>query len=93
MRRGMGPSEASRDALLRILKRVRKFEGALIAADKLGNHGAACTGRVTFTYSYQTNNTGTQLARVDCLPNGSSMLTFQASILFVHFIYLSFLIL
>ena len=39
MRRGMSPSEAAEDALRRIVKFHKKFEGALVAVTKDGQYG------------------------------------------------------
>lgn len=39
MRNGMSPHEASADAINRIKKMYPNFIGAIIAVDKLGNHG------------------------------------------------------
>jgi len=50
MRNGMSPTEAAVEALKRIVKYHKKFEGALVAATKDGQYGAACYGW-TFQYS------------------------------------------
>ena len=39
MRQGMDPGEATKDAIQRIVKMYPDFIGAIIAIDKLGNHG------------------------------------------------------
>ena len=39
MRNGMSPSDAARDSILRIMKHYQNFVGAILAVDKLGNHG------------------------------------------------------
>lgn len=39
MRNGMNPTEATQDAILRILKYYSNFVGAILAVDKYGNHG------------------------------------------------------
>lgn len=39
MRHGMSPSAAAEDALRRILKYYPKFEGALVAVNKVGDYG------------------------------------------------------
>jgi N4-(beta-N-acetylglucosaminyl)-L-asparaginase len=39
MRQGLSPSEAASDSIRRIIKKYPFFIGAVIAVDKLGNHG------------------------------------------------------
>ena len=39
MRNGMSPQDATADAIKRIERLYPNFVGAIIAADKLGNHG------------------------------------------------------
>ena len=39
MRNGLSPSDATNDAIQRIVKMYPNFVGAIIAIDKLGNHG------------------------------------------------------
>ncbi|CAF0928928.1 unnamed protein product [Brachionus calyciflorus] len=68
MRRGMTPSEATNDAIQRIIKKKPHFMGALIAADKYGNHGASCHGLEYFEYSYRTNQSrDAEIGRVKCI--------------------------
>ena len=68
MRNGMSSSEAAADAIKRIVKRYPSFSGAIIAIDKLGNHGAACHGFPTFPYSYRDANcTKATLVQTPCI--------------------------
>lgn len=39
MRNGMQPTDAANDALQRIIKKFPNFNGAIVVADKFGNHG------------------------------------------------------
>jgi len=57
MRKGMSPSEAAEDALRRIVKFHKKFEGALVAVSKDGKYGGACYGW-TFKYSVVNEQLG-----------------------------------
>ena len=53
MRLGMTPTQATEDAMRRILRFIvggTQLQGALVAIDSNGNHGAAATGW-TFQYS------------------------------------------
>ncbi|XP_047126308.1 N(4)-(Beta-N-acetylglucosaminyl)-L-asparaginase isoform X1 [Hydra vulgaris] len=50
MRHGMSPTEAAVDALRRIVKYYKKFEGALVVVNKQGDYGASCYGW-NFQYS------------------------------------------
>jgi N4-(beta-N-acetylglucosaminyl)-L-asparaginase len=56
MRRGMDPTSACTDAVLRIEKYYPKFELGLLCVDKYGRYGAASHGW-TFTYCAASNNT------------------------------------
>eukprot|EP00794_Sanderia_malayensis_P005437 gene5437-6116_t len=58
MRHGMSPTEASQEALLRIVKYYPKFQGALVAATKQGEYGAASHGWNYFKYSIINPTTG-----------------------------------
>lgn len=50
MRLGMGPGAAAEDAMRRIMDAAPPFQGALVALDARGNHGAAAFGWV-FRYA------------------------------------------
>ena len=68
MRNGMSPSEATQNAIERIIKREPNFSGAILAIDKLGNHGAACHGFDSFPYSYRdANSDQVKLVKVPCI--------------------------
>ena len=51
MRQGKSPSEATAEAIGRIMQFYPKFFGAVIAANIQGEFGAACAGMKEFGYS------------------------------------------
>lgn len=68
MRNGMSPSDATADAIQRILKHYDLFVGAILAIDKYGNHGAACHGIPSFLYSVRDGTmNNVQTRRVKCI--------------------------
>lgn len=68
MRNGMSPSEASEDALRRIVKKYPKFMGAIVAVDKSGQHGAACHGLDEFKFSYGSRKSnGIVVETIKCI--------------------------
>jgi N4-(beta-N-acetylglucosaminyl)-L-asparaginase len=68
MRNGMSPSDAATDAIKRIAKYYPKFVGAIVAIDKMGNHGAACHGIDKFPYSVgDKNHNDVYIVEVDCI--------------------------
>ena len=63
----MTPDDAASDAIRRIA-RHQQFQGAVIAANKQGQHGAACYGMPSFTYCYRNANVqNTQTRTVTCV--------------------------
>ncbi|KAM0426375.1 hypothetical protein ACHAPT_008421 [Fusarium lateritium] len=52
LRRGMSPTEAAKDVVLRMLRRYPDISSGIVVVDKYGEHGAAGSGW-TFTYSYR----------------------------------------
>lgn len=52
LRRGMRPTEAAKDAVLRMVKKSPLVQSGLIVVDKEGRHGGAASGW-TFSYSYR----------------------------------------
>uniref|UniRef100_A0A7E4WB92 N(4)-(beta-N-acetylglucosaminyl)-L-asparaginase n=1 Tax=Panagrellus redivivus TaxID=6233 RepID=A0A7E4WB92_PANRE len=50
MRSGTTPRKAAEIAILRMKAVYPEYFGAVIAANKLGEHGAACNGMATFSY-------------------------------------------
>ncbi|XP_065071993.1 N(4)-(Beta-N-acetylglucosaminyl)-L-asparaginase-like [Rhopilema esculentum] len=64
MRNGMSPDEAAADALRKIVQYVPKFEGALVAATKDGQYGAASHGWDFFKYCIINPTSG----RVEIIP-------------------------
>lgn len=68
MRNGMSPSEASEDALRRIVRKYPKFMGAIVAVDKNGRYGAACHGLDEFKFSLASRKTnGVSVESVKCI--------------------------
>ena len=51
MRLGLNPKDAAEDAIRRIRKHYPRFQGALIAIDKHGNHAGAANCINYFKYS------------------------------------------
>uniref|UniRef100_F6SSI8 N(4)-(Beta-N-acetylglucosaminyl)-L-asparaginase n=1 Tax=Ciona intestinalis TaxID=7719 RepID=F6SSI8_CIOIN len=67
MRQGASPTQATEDALNRILKHFPSFSGALVAVTKDGLVGAACTGFSSFHYCVRTkSNPMTSVISVKC---------------------------
>ncbi|KAM0275705.1 hypothetical protein ACHAQH_007503 [Verticillium albo-atrum] len=57
MRNGMGPEEAARDAVRRMVRKYPAVASGIVVVDKDGNHGAAASGwGGTFTYAYRGGN-------------------------------------
>ncbi|KAI8724172.1 hypothetical protein NCS52_00274900 [Fusarium sp. LHS14.1] len=52
LRRGMSPTEAAEDVILRMLRKYPDISSGIVVVDKHGEHGAASSGW-TFTYSYR----------------------------------------
>lgn len=50
MRSGTNPKKAAEIAVLRIKQYYPNYFGAVITANKNGEHGAACNGMETFSY-------------------------------------------
>ncbi|RNA22220.1 N(4)-(beta-N-acetylglucosaminyl)-L [Brachionus plicatilis] len=68
MRGGKSPSEASEDALRRIVNKYPKFMGAIVAVSKNGDYGAACHGLDEFKFSYGSRKTnGINVESVKCI--------------------------
>ncbi|XP_014679456.1 PREDICTED: N(4)-(Beta-N-acetylglucosaminyl)-L-asparaginase-like [Priapulus caudatus] len=65
MRQGMTPADAVAEALRRITRVHPQFEGAVVAANANGEHGAACVGFEWFKYSLYDVN-GLRLVDVPC---------------------------
>lgn len=58
MRQGMSPTEATEDAMRRILELYPKFQGALVAMNSTGSHGAAAVGWVFHYAVADTSSSG-----------------------------------
>ncbi|GAB0086671.1 N(4)-(Beta-N-acetylglucosaminyl)-L-asparaginase [Sergentomyia squamirostris] len=56
MRRGVEPKKAAENAILRIVQHYSTFSGAVIAATKDGQYGAACYGWKEFPYTVANEN-------------------------------------
>lgn len=54
MRSGFNATKSAQVAILRIKNYYPNFFGAVIAANKNGDHGAACNGMTTFSYVFGT---------------------------------------
>lgn len=68
MRQGIRPQKAAEIAILRIEKFYPLFSGAVVAVNKEGNHGAACHGMQTFSYSVRNAQfEGVKIFTVKCL--------------------------
>lgn len=67
MRAGNSPRKSAQLAIHRISKYYPNFFGAIVAANKDGEHGAACHGMVRFGYSIPDDQ-GTKVQTVPCEP-------------------------
>ncbi|XP_077984328.1 N(4)-(Beta-N-acetylglucosaminyl)-L-asparaginase-like isoform X2 [Glandiceps talaboti] len=68
MRMGLDPISAAKMSMERIIKHYPNFDGALIAANVQGFHGAACRGFGTFHYSVRSPGmTNVTVQSVPCL--------------------------
>ena len=68
MRQGSQPHDACLDAIRRIIKFYPNFNGALLALNKNGQHGAACHGMDYFPYSVmQQGWTEPRIIEIPCL--------------------------
>lgn len=70
MRNNKTPSEAAGLALDRIRPHYPNFVGAVVAANKLGEYGAACHGIETFPFSvHSQGNPDSVLKTILCSQN------------------------
>ncbi|CAB3369182.1 Hypothetical predicted protein [Cloeon dipterum] len=68
MRRGASPKQAAEVAIGRITEHYPDTMGAVIAANKLGDYGAACSGMKNFTYCVANSDIGgPNLVTIDCV--------------------------
>ncbi|KAK0424952.1 hypothetical protein QR680_008940 [Steinernema hermaphroditum] len=68
MRNGVSPTKAAQVAVYRILEYYPDFQGAVVAANKEGQFGAACGGLKTFSYSImRQQEQGVEVHTVKCL--------------------------
>ncbi len=68
MRQGSAPDYACSDAIRRIAKHYPHFNGAVLALDKDGRHGAACYGYDYFPYTImQQGWTEPKIIQIQCL--------------------------
>lgn len=68
MRNGKTPSEAAREAILRISRYYPTFSGAVIALNMTGHFGAACHGLSGFPYTVMSPEFNeTQILSVGCV--------------------------
>lgn len=65
MRSGKSPRKAAQIAILRIAKFYPDFFGAIVAANRNGEYGAACHGMTRFGFSIPTDK-GTKVHNVEC---------------------------
>lgn len=67
MRNNKTPSEAAGLALDRIRQHYSNFVGAIVAANKFGEYGAACHGMDSFPYSvHSMDDAGSVLKKISC---------------------------
>jgi hypothetical protein len=64
MRAGNSPRKSAQIAIRRIAKYYPDFFGAIVAANKDGEYGAACSGMHKFSYSVPTD----RLTKVESVP-------------------------
>lgn len=71
MRNGMSPNEAAADSIKRIIKKYPIFSGAIIAANKTGQVGAAChnvqDGYFPYAVARGAKNSEVKVSKVKCI--------------------------